>query len=503
MICYHHNDIDGRAAGYLVHKMKPSTIEDYPQNYIEMTYNDKFDKHTMKDDVIMVDLSFSESTYQSFIKICKTARTVTWIDHHKSSIEVIENHKEELQAIRNLTYLVSDCACGSALTYSYFSIPRNELQSIRNTENDEYYKITAKFDSDSNNSYVTVSTCKYKKTKKDQASVNQYKYKLPKWLMYVDDFDCWKNIYKETNSIFLGIDSNNTNLVDNTSFNNFWDELSSNEEEIKKLFVSGNAIKKYLFTKYDKELIDTFEWRYGDTKFLCKNSTGNLWNFRDKIKDYEAVILFSYKGSSGKWGYSVYSDENSDFDCSKFCSIFGGGGHFHASGFSTDHCIFVNKEDILEPTICINGLVSIRDKFEKCIKDNTVAKEKGIKCFEPTNKSNRKTFHDFEIDVDYRDRKQIPKIDLVVASISSIRDREDFRNFYHIIKKIIDNKHGQIFLAIIDDIENENNNLHNEDDLVIDLDFIENMIKFLKGYVIHFSGEDPIKSISTRVSYII
>ena len=118
MIVYHHDDMDGKSAAWLVHTMKPSSIEDHPKDYIMMDYNSKFDKHTIKDDVFVVDYSISHSTYDQFIELCKSARTVTWIDHHASSLDVVEKHKDELQAIKNLTYFVSKCACGAALVYS-------------------------------------------------------------------------------------------------------------------------------------------------------------------------------------------------------------------------------------------------------------------------------------------------------------------------------------------------------------------------------------------------
>lgn len=110
MICYHHNDMDGKAAGYCVHKLKPVEIEDFPESYIMSTYSDILNKHKPNDDVFIVDMSISDSTYPMLLEICKTAKTVTWIDHHATSIDIIEKNKKELQSIKNLTYFVSNCA---------------------------------------------------------------------------------------------------------------------------------------------------------------------------------------------------------------------------------------------------------------------------------------------------------------------------------------------------------------------------------------------------------
>ena len=102
LICYHHTDMDGKSAGWLVHSHKPQGIEDHPKSYIMTDYVDKFDKHTAKDDVFLVDVSISDTSYEDFINLCNTARTVTWIDHHQTSLEIIEKHRDELQKISNL-----------------------------------------------------------------------------------------------------------------------------------------------------------------------------------------------------------------------------------------------------------------------------------------------------------------------------------------------------------------------------------------------------------------
>ena len=155
MICYHHNDMDGKAAGYCVHKFKPAMIEDNPQSYYQCTYEDIMNKHTDKDDVFIVDISISDATYPMLLEVCKTARTVTWIDHHATSIDIVKKHKDELQNISNLTYFISNCACGAALTYAFFQIPPKELLEIRKTTEDEEYNIDATYNSDGGKNIVS------------------------------------------------------------------------------------------------------------------------------------------------------------------------------------------------------------------------------------------------------------------------------------------------------------------------------------------------------------
>ena len=78
MICYHHTDMDGKAAGHVVHICSHLGSNALPSSFIPTNYENKFDKHTEKDDVYIVDISISEATYQSFLSLCKTARSVTW-----------------------------------------------------------------------------------------------------------------------------------------------------------------------------------------------------------------------------------------------------------------------------------------------------------------------------------------------------------------------------------------------------------------------------------------
>lgn len=362
MICYHHNDMDGKAAGYCVHKFKPAMIEDSPKSYYQCTYEDKLDKHTDKDDVFIVDLSISDATYPMLLEVCKTARTVTWIDHHATSIDIVGKHKDELQDISNLTYFVSKCACGAALTYAFFQIPPKELMAIRKTNENEIYDIDASYDTNNGKGVISIVTSKVNKKNTTEAEWYDYKIILPQWLYHIDDYDCWKKIDPNTDLFILGCDARDTSLstynprIRTRVFNKFWGELSTDSNIIIECIAEGKATDKYIHSRYHRELRNTFEWEYQGTKFLCKNGNGNSWNFCELIEKYPAVILFNYSGKDGKWIYSVYSDEKSDFDCKKFCEQFGGGGHLHASGFSTKNLIFFHGEEKpLEKIIFLGG----------------------------------------------------------------------------------------------------------------------------------------------------
>lgn len=404
MICYHHNDLDGMSSAYVVHTYKPKQIEDSPSSYFACNYEDKFDKHTIKDDVIIVDISISEKTYPMLIETCKTARTVTWIDHHATSKEVIANHYEELQSIRNLTYIVSEVACGSVLAYIYFHIPASEFAKIRDidTANNENYSIIIHNGShednyDHNNtemySFTALKKCNaYKYGKTIVSEYTEHTVIVPEWLQLVNDHDCWRKKLKDTDNFFFGIQMKDISFTiqdgENKTYNPFWlnQEITNPKDFIKK----GEIINDYVHKRYTEELKDTFEYTIDGTTFLCKNGLGNSFNFEHLIDKYEAVILFNYSGSIGKWEYSVYSGDKSTFNCAEFCKKYGGGGHFHASGFSTDRLIFLHKlNKPKENIIFLGGTVNDdwRSKFidiwKKTEKNNEDLKNRNIELFNP------------------------------------------------------------------------------------------------------------------------
>ena len=325
------------------------------------------------------------------MNVCKTARSVTWIDHHATSLQTIAKHKEELQHTPNLTYFVSTCACGAALAYAFLHIPQDHLMDIRNISEDEYYSIDAEYDNGS------ISLIISKRNFKDNIGYTWYDYKvtLPRWLYHVDDFDCWKGLNDNSNLLKLAFDSCDTRVTrldrdrETRIFNDLYSNLDRNPNCLSDMIKNGRYIHKYIHSKYRSQLGDCFEWVYDGVKFLCKNGRDNSWEFEHKLKEYPAAILFHYSGKSGMWEYSIYADESSTFDCSQFAAKFGGGGHVRASGFSTKHLIFTTSKEQetakLSNTIFLGGTCGEdmwRQKFIKYWKDSYIGEE-DIELFNP------------------------------------------------------------------------------------------------------------------------
>lgn len=345
MIVYHHTDMDGKSAGWIVHKLKSEYFKDTPESYIMTNYEDNFDKHDIRDDVFIVDISFTEKTYYKLKAICNSARSVTWIDHHASSEEVVNNHRDELQSYDNLTYFVSTCACGAALTYAYF---KAEIDKHRNM-----CKYNIKAD--------------YKYNKNKDASINititniddngkAYNFTsaiipLPIWLFHVDDFDSWKKLDPDTEGFKYGFDSYDTAIkkFDRNRgvwyFNPFWNNFNCVTFH-KALIEEGKPIARHSHSENFRNLKNKFEWNFKGITFICMNTTKlSSETFEGLMKKYTAAIAFRYNGGLDIWNYSVYSDEKtSGFDCRKFCEEFGGGGHKNAAGFSSKKLIFTDPD---------------------------------------------------------------------------------------------------------------------------------------------------------------
>ncbi len=416
LICYHHNDLDGRSAGALVHHMCPKTLAvDTTDSYIMCDYDSKFDKHTSLDDVFIVDMSFTEDTYQKLLDVISTARTVHWIDHHQSSVDMIKNHFEELQSKKNLIYFVNTNFCGAVNVFIYFTLIRehaSQFNSIckidyeageRYTIETAYRSVKDGYDFDDNEKIVinqpNVIITKY--NVKDKTEFTQYiaQIHLPMWLLYVDDYDCWKKRYKNSQYFKLGMQIDYDVIIPATSeqpayFNPIWDTLicypniaGTNKDIIQK----GLTIDKYLkgqYADYRKEL--GFEWTLGDTKFYCINASGDSNVFGDLIYKYKAVIMFKRKARV--WKYSVYAAAESDFDCRAFCEKFGGGGHPKAAGFSSEKFIFTDKEfnernsSPFKPIIFLGGTckdTDWRSEFINQWKKLDHPKQKGWELFNP------------------------------------------------------------------------------------------------------------------------
>lgn len=89
---------------------------------------------------------------------------------------------------------------------------------------------------------------------------------------------------------------------------------------------------------YEKQLMSEasgFDGYLNHTPCRFFNTTVNAGRLSDHI-DYPGLLcVYYYDGA--KWKYSLRS--KAKVDCAEIAATFGGGGHFHAAGFSTKKLI--------------------------------------------------------------------------------------------------------------------------------------------------------------------
>lgn len=346
---FYHNDLDGKSAAWCVHTfLRNIGVLDKPNQYQRHGYADEWKLNNIDKDtnVFIVDLSFTKDTVGFLIEICTRARNVFWIDHHQSSLDLVQTDtfKSSFQP-HNLCKFLSNNGSGALLTYA-FTQAITLIYDLANECDENAFDNIRKYYSDGTVLFNFDDKCfhvDFTNTTGEMADFSS----IPKWLDYVDDYDRWQKRYvPDTDNLVLGIETANTGFAtkidEEIVFNDdFWKRFMTNGC-IDNYISIGTYIKAYMDSRHRKELRNCFEYTLDDgTIILCKNGYGNSWNFMDEIKKYPAVCLFSFDGKNGIWYHSVYSDAESDFDCAKFCQQFGGGGHKHAAGFQNKKAVFV------------------------------------------------------------------------------------------------------------------------------------------------------------------
>lgn len=291
MKCFYHNDIDGRSSASVVAKY----FDNYNrEDFYEVDYVQELNiDNIVKDELIVfVDYSFKENTIHYIDKIMETTKNIIWIDHHKSSIDLLKK-RPDLQSIKGVR---EENISGCALTYMYF------------------------YDKDN------IEDC-------------------PLWVQYVSDYDCWIYKFGQTTTEFkLGIES-----IPHDFNDKIWKELIhetlsdfdklSHEEAVKYIINKGKIIYSYIQTQNDY-LINLlgYESEILGEKCYVINDKNNSWVFGEKVKEYKYCIVYAFNGE--KYVYSVFSDPiHKDAQCNKIAEHFGGGGHKGAAGFTSDELI--------------------------------------------------------------------------------------------------------------------------------------------------------------------
>lgn len=118
IICFHHNDADGRCAGAIVHRKYPDCM------FVEMNYDRPvpFGMIEKGEIVYIVDFSFKPDDMNELFKI---TNDVVWIDHHKTILDHPYNDQAKVAGIRDIKH------SGAYLTWEYVYPKYNIPTAVR------------------------------------------------------------------------------------------------------------------------------------------------------------------------------------------------------------------------------------------------------------------------------------------------------------------------------------------------------------------------------------
>jgi oligoribonuclease NrnB/cAMP/cGMP phosphodiesterase (DHH superfamily) len=348
IVIFHHNDLDGRASAAIAYEYYKSLGYENIK-FVEVDYTIQLSENITEDDIaIFLDYSFSSQANVDYLtKIIKQGSRVLWIDHHASSLNVIDKSNnpelmEAYEASERTTINIDTSYSATWLTFNYYK----NCYILSQTGGEMPMKLTGM---------------------------------VPAFVRYVNSHDLWIHDMPETEEFVLGMDSieyDPRTLLDMVygDFNNIifcikkniskytsnsgececWKKyLEAETSFINKMIESGKSIKRYRDRRNEIErLYSGFEFTivFSTTniirvyKGLAMNINSNSLAFGDAINDYDVVCPF-VRNKNGVWKYSLYTSKN-DVDCSSIASVLGcldylgGGGHKKAAGFQTKTCIF-------------------------------------------------------------------------------------------------------------------------------------------------------------------
>lgn len=291
MICYHHNDADGRCAGAIVDKYAKENFPDSTVRFQEVDYNIQEDQLVWplpSETVYIVDFTFTPEIME---KMAKTTSIIYVYDHHKSAKERIDQYPP--------------CVISSYCMNNEFSGCELVWDSLFPNKN------------------------------------------MPEAVKLIGDRDAWKWNYGNYTAEF----NEGLKLCSHQPADKIWEELLQIPPDIIHpvdwpKFKSVQTIKEKGSTclKYRDNLTEDFRNQYGfKVEFeghkcyvmnLMLSGIGTEM-FGSKIDEYDICIGMVFDGRT--WKFSLRS--NGAVDVSEICKKYGekyntsGGGHAKAAGF--------------------------------------------------------------------------------------------------------------------------------------------------------------------------
>ena len=364
-ICYH-TDEDGLAAAAVIYEYlkKVNKTGKKKIRYFFYKIDYTVDLRTVissgipsGDEIYFVDYSFNDNNLDYVLELCDKGIKIMWIDHHKSSLDLINNDKYKnviYDKYPQFKYFVDTNYCGAYLAYiyAYFRLHTNYPISFIHNFN------------------ILVD--------------NPH---IPLYIKYVDSWDSWKHDMPYTTEFNLGVRTDNR--TPRSTFGSMFkynssiiDKLFSNDkndiemiELYMKVYINDKIYKGKTIKAYQDIINESLCNEYGfefnivdntcDEKKIYScfalNKRGNSTMFGSRINDYDIVVPFQFNGN--QYVYSLYTSKE-DIDCCELAKKIGsmdglgGGGHQKAAGFQT-----LNQIIDSNCTLYINNKLFRKNKY--------------------------------------------------------------------------------------------------------------------------------------------
>lgn len=272
MICYHHNDLDGRCSAAIVLKTHPECT----MREIDYKDNPDFSEEVNPEEyVFIVDFSFKPGKLEELFAITHPAKVV-WLDHHETAKDYKYKtpYSESILNLKGLRDFSTKCKkSGCELTWDYL------FGSIA----------------------------------------------VPEAVRLVGDYDCWRFDTEEQTNLF----QQGMRLIPTSPNSPVWKLLLAGGG-VDRVIRDGLVATKYrdnFCASYRKSFGEEVEFE-GYSCYTMNLSMMGSPGFGSEFNSHDIAISTVYQ--AGKWTVSMYSKE---IHVGEIAKRYGGGGHKGAAGF--------------------------------------------------------------------------------------------------------------------------------------------------------------------------
>ncbi len=275
---YHSSDLDGHCSGAIYALAHERRNEDVVLHGID--YGDEVPWDLVADaDVTLVD--FSIQPWPEFCRLMQAAKSLLWIDHHKSAIETWEQ-SEALEGCCPTRVLLDVKFAGCELAWDYFFPDKPMPNAV---------KLLGRYGVwDHENPDVLPFQYGMRLERTDPSGSGRL------WL--------WKQLFSD--------------------------------DGLKSLIDTGHTLLQYQ-SQNDAVAVKAawFPAEFAGHKWQACNRLGKGSQFFKAVwspSEFDGMMAFGWDGQKRRWVVGLYSD-NPEMDCGAIAKKYGGGGHPGAAGF--------------------------------------------------------------------------------------------------------------------------------------------------------------------------